>query len=118
MRAHRVAYELTYGPIPAGLNVLHSCDNPPCVRPDHLRVGTQRDNAQDAIKRHRRFSPFKGQIQAGEMNRNTRLTSEDVRDIRRRYAAGEYQHSIAERYGLTRSNVSHIVRRKSWQSVA
>ena len=51
--AHRVAYELYIGPIPEGLHVRHTCDNPPCCNPDHLRVGTQRDNYDDAVSRGR-----------------------------------------------------------------
>jgi hypothetical protein len=53
IRAHRYAYEAWKGPIPAGMMVLHSCDNPPCVNPDHLRIGTARDNMMDAIQRGR-----------------------------------------------------------------
>jgi len=53
-RAARVAWEATYGPIPAGLSVLHSCDNPPCIRPDHLMVGTQRANIRDMLGKGRR----------------------------------------------------------------
>ena len=53
VRAHRYAYEVWCGPIPEGMMVLHSCDNPPCCNPDHLRVGTAKDNAQDAILRGR-----------------------------------------------------------------
>jgi len=56
-RAHRVAYRLTFGSIPAGFYVLHSCDNPPCVRPDHLRAGTQRENIRQAIAAGRHKHP-------------------------------------------------------------
>lgn len=51
--AHRVAWELTYGPIPEGIYVCHHCDNPPCVRPDHLFLGTNSDNIIDAMSKHR-----------------------------------------------------------------
>jgi hypothetical protein len=51
--AHRFSYELAYGPIPPGLVVRHRCDTPACVRPDHLEIGTQRENIQDAFDRHR-----------------------------------------------------------------
>lgn len=53
-RAHRVAYTLAKGDIPSGLDVLHGCDNPPCVNPDHLRVGTDSDNIRDSFERGRR----------------------------------------------------------------
>lgn len=55
--AHRLAWELTNGPIPAGLNVCHRCDNPPCCNPAHLFVGTQRENLQDASHKHRLPGP-------------------------------------------------------------
>ena len=53
IRAHRYSWELTNGPVPAGMHVLHRCDNPPCVRPDHLFLGTQGDNLRDAVEKGR-----------------------------------------------------------------
>jgi len=57
MSTHRLAYELTYGPIPAGLLVLHRCDNPPCCRPDHLFLGDTATNVADAIAKGRHVNP-------------------------------------------------------------
>lgn len=57
VRTHRLAYELTHGPIPAGMKVLHTCDNPPCCRPDHLFLGTDKDNVHDAVDKGRHVVP-------------------------------------------------------------
>ena len=59
LRAHRVIWELTYGPVPPGLFVIHSCDTPSCVNPDHLRCGTSFDNMQDKVRRGRDFNSNK-----------------------------------------------------------
>lgn len=116
-RAHRIAYELTVGPVPSGMNVLHSCDNRACVRPEHLRVGTQRDNMADMDSRNRRFSPFRGQVQAGESNRQARLSEDDVREIRRLREAGGSLRDIAAQYGVSETNVCGIARRRFWAHV-
>jgi hypothetical protein len=57
--AHRLAYELTYGAIPAGLFICHHCDNPPCCNPDHLFVGTAGENSRDCVQKGRHFTPFR-----------------------------------------------------------
>lgn len=76
MTAHRVAWEIHNGPIPDGLIVMHQCDNPPCVNPDHLRVGTHKDNAQDCVAKGRRAKTHKPH------SRVLKLTDDQVRAIR------------------------------------
>ena len=119
-RAHRVVYELVIGPIPIGMNLMHTCDNPPCVNPDHLRPGTQRENLEDMTRKGRRVSGERhvwfGQDQKGERNRAAKLTEEEVAHIKGMALAGHYQDEIASRFGITRENVSYIVR-KTWQHV-
>lgn len=101
LKAHRVAYELTYGPIPDGLFVCHHCDNRRCVRPDHLFLGTPSENTADAGRK-------------GRMGRS-RLTEATVQAIRAAYAQGEAQSSLAKRYGVHQSTISKMVRGKNWK---
>jgi len=99
--AHRLAYELYVGPIPDGLNVCHHCDNPPCVNPDHLFLGNQADNSQDAAA--------KGRYSHGN------LTQYRVDEIRQRHQAdGITQRQLADEYGVHYSTISLIVNRKRW----
>lgn len=119
-RAHRVAYELAIGPIPDGLNVLHSCDNRPCCNPSHLFIGTQLDNMADMTAKGRQgmrghFAPERRP--RGERHHNSRLTLADVRAIRLAYASGHRtQQSLANEYGVTRGNIGHIVRGVAWRT--
>lgn len=112
-RAHRVAWELANGPIPEGMVVLHNCDIPSCVNPDHLSVGTQAENLKDMFAKHR------GKIPSvrGERQGSSKLTADDVREIRR-LAASKSQPEIAAMFGIDRSNVSVIVLRKGWKHVS
>ena len=106
--AHRAAWFLTYGPVPDGLHVCHHCDNPRCVRPDHLFLGTHDDNMRDMT--------VKGRGHQGVRNVNAKVTEADVRAIRIRYAAGGVtQKALAEKYGVDHTTVSLIVRRKNWR---
>lgn len=108
--AHRIAYLLEVGDVPDGWMVLHCCDNPPCVRPDHLFLGLALHNTADMIA--------KGRMQpgdhAGVRNGRARLTPSDVLAIRELLTKGVYQQEIAYRFGITQSTVSNISVRKTW----
>jgi len=106
--AHRAAWELAYGPIPDGIRVLHHCDNPSCVRPDHLFLGTQDDNIRDREEKGR------GGTARGERGGTAKLTEAQVLEIRRRADGGETQASLGTAFGVTQVNISHITRRRSW----
>ena len=106
--AHRVSYELHYGDIPDGLVVRHKCDNRLCVNPDHLLTGTAADNVRDAQER--------GRLAYGERNRSTRLSEEQVREIRD--LRGAPQKEVAARFGVTQAHVSNIQTGKRRSHVA
>ena len=108
LHAHRVAYELAIGPIPSGFCVLHHCDNPPCVNPAHLWLGTQADNGCDMDAKGRRFLP------KGEHNGSAKLTERDVLAIRS--DEGIYR-AIAVFYGVHHETISRVKNRKSWRHI-
>lgn len=122
--AHRVSWELAHGPIPPGLRVLHKCDNPPCVRPDHLFLGTQLDNVRDmwskgrAKRRARKPRPPPKGVPRGSRHRNAKVAEADVRAMREARAAGERLRAIGERFGLSESNVCRIVSGETWRHVS
>lgn len=109
-KAYRVAWELAHGrEIPPGLVVLHACDNPGCVRPDHLSLGTHGDNIRDCARKNR--------IQHGERHCHAKLTESAVREVRRRAAAGERYASIAQAVGCSETNVYHIMSGRTWRRI-
>ena len=99
------------GPIPAGMQVLHRCDNPPCVRPDHLFLGTNKDNVDDKMAKGRHKCPH------GTDHHRAKLTEDQVREIRRLRSAGEEIKPLAKRFGVTHPLISAIANRRIWKHV-
>lgn len=104
--AHRWAWEQAHGPIPDGLCVLHSCDNPSCINIEHLRLGTHTDNMRDLVER--------GRASRGVLHPAAKLTNEERREIRERHLNGERVCTIAPDYAVARSLVSMIANGKRW----
>lgn len=108
-RAHRVAYAIGNGVGPGTMFVCHRCDNPRCVRPDHLFLGSNRENTAD---RH-----AKGRSAKGSSSGAAKLTESDVAAIRAALRGGAKQVDMAIRFGITQANVSEIARGKTWRHV-
>lgn len=108
-KAHRIAWTITNGEIPEGLSVLHHCDNPSCVHPHHLFIGTQRENMRDKILKGRRgnTSPISPSRRVSRKP-SRELTYSDRDEIRRRYEAGESSYKIAKDKGICQSRAYRI----------
>jgi phage N-6-adenine-methyltransferase len=104
VRAHRHSYELFKGPIPEGMLVTHSCDNPPCVNPRHLSIGTPQSNMNEKVARGRE----------AHVRGNHKLEPDQVIEIRDRLSKGETQAQIATAFGISPSSVSHIKSGSTW----
>jgi hypothetical protein len=104
--AHRVSWELHYGPIPDGLFVCHHCDNRLCVRPDHLFLGTHQDNMADAFAKGRMVPP---PHPSGESHYYAKISDADVLRLVADRAAGASVKSLAEKYRLTEAHVYSLL---------
>lgn len=121
--AHRYSFELAHGPLAAGLQACHHCDNPPCVRPDHLFSGTQKDNIQDALSKGRMATSsrngrhtFPERTARGVGHGRAKLTEASVQQIL--CIGGTMpQQKIADMFGTPQTNVSLILRRKAWAHI-
>lgn len=113
VKAHRASYILANGPITEGLHILHSCDNPSCVRPDHLYAGTRSQNMQDMVNRNRRMDL------GGESNGNARLSNRDAEEVRKIYATGNFtQQMLAVKFNVSPATISNIVTNKRYKEAA
>jgi len=127
--AHRVAWEAVNGPVPTGLCVCHKCDNPPCIRIEHLFLGTHSDNMQDAANKGRNGMvrhPEKNPLRRGNVVDRPKgsrhgmavLVETDIPFIRALLREGLRKTAIADRYGVSRSTISLIANGRGWLHVA
>lgn len=105
-RAHRVSYEAFVGPIPAGIEVCHSCDTPPCVNPSHLFLGTRQDNIDDRERKGR------NKIMRGEMHGNSKFTDDFVKNV---ISSSGSMKDIADRFGISLADVKNLRCPRTWR---
>jgi hypothetical protein len=111
---HRLSFTLHSGPIPEGMQVCHRCDNPPCVNPNHLFLGTRRDNMQDSVSKGRNFVP------RGNSNKKSKLTEDDIRYIRENHVPmtrNKGPKPLAMKFGVSVGTIVCIVRRQAWKHI-
>lgn len=111
--ATRIAFELEYGDIPAGMFVCHWCDNPSCVNPSHLFLGSPADNIHDMDAKGRRVvAP-----QIGSRHGCAKLNEASVAEIKARIASGEMQKRLALEFGVTPGAINHVAKGRQWKHV-
>ncbi|KKK48266.1 hypothetical protein LCGC14_3146880, partial [marine sediment metagenome] len=125
-KAHRLAWVLSFGIIPDGGLVLHSCDNKRCVNPNHLFVGSQKDNIQDALMKGRMATggrngaytkPESRVRNLGEGNGSAKLSWVQIHMIRKQYASGGVsQEVLGKEFGVSQTTVGEIIRRENWKT--
>jgi hypothetical protein len=110
--SHRASYKMHRGEIPGEMQVLHECDNPSCVNPDHLFLGTVDDNMKDMVRKGRQSKL------RGDAHPRSKLAFEKAAEIRQYAATGMRHTDIAQKYDVTRPLISSIVRGEAWQAEA
>ena len=105
--SHRISWQISNGKIPKGKYICHHCDNPPCVNPDHLFLGTNQDNVNDM--------KAKGRSPRGEQRPNSILSNAKIREIRS--IQGMKHSEIASIYGVSATTIGLIIRRLKWNHV-
>lgn len=118
---HRISWEIHRGLIPDGLLVLHKCDRPACVNPDHLFLGSFKDNTQDMVSKNRHSAKYwprpPERVARGNAIPLAKLNPGLVLEIRAAFATGESMRSIGRRVGVTHESIRKVVRGKSWTHV-
>jgi hypothetical protein len=110
--AHRLAWILVHGSIPDGMCLCHKCDNPSCVRVEHLFLGTRADNNADMVRKGRHVTVSGTKQPAAKIDENK------ARRIRELYASGKYSQCVlAAQFGIAQANISKVVLGKSWRHV-
>lgn len=108
---HRLVATFVYGEHPSSTHVLHSCDNPPCINPEHLSFGTAHENMLDKWLKGR----AKGGSMKGESHPQSKLTAAQVAEIRADYGPGMTTWDLAEKYGVSKTAIKNIINHKSWK---
>lgn len=114
LKAHRVSYAIAHGPFRADLLVMHRCDNPSCVNPQHLMLGTDKDNSHDAKSKGRTRG---NTTTRGDKHPSARLTESEVRQVRSLRDRGWTLDRIARKYRVTIANAWNIATRRTWKHV-
>jgi hypothetical protein len=109
-KVHRLSYEQHVGPIPAGLKIRHTCDNPPCLNPEHLIPGTQSDNIADMRER--------GRASKGSTHYRSKLTERDIPAIREMLASGLTLTAVALKMSVAAGTIHAIATGRTWKHVA
>jgi hypothetical protein len=116
-RAHRITYRHYCGEIPEGMLVCHECDTPSCCNPDHLFLGTHKDNTQDMIRKKRNSPPPKNYHVVGSVHPKAKLHESQIPVIRDMYKQGVTQQILANMYGVARQTISKVVNHKRFNHV-
>ena len=117
MGAHRLAYMAFKGPIAHGLDVCHRCDNRKCVNPDHLFLGTRKENMEDCVKKGRNAKGAMIRARRGEKSAFSKLITQQVIDIRMLAENGASSAYLAASYGVSVDNIRRILRRDTWSHI-
>lgn len=116
-RAHRITYRHFCGDIPSGMFVCHRCDVPCCCNPDHLFLGTNKDNVKDMISKGRNSLPPRNPHVVGSVHPGSKLTEDQVIQIRAAYRNGIKQKDLAQQYGVVHQTISKVVNNHRFKHV-